>query len=92
MIDIDGMIGRLMQLMQDAHLTTCQGRSRKDSIAEMVFRNHLRARERKEDATLFNLLERLLVQSGVALQGIMQRTTMLGKGRRVENDEVIGQG
>ena len=62
MIDVDGVIGRLMQLMQDAHLTLGKGCCRKYRITEMVFRDHLRAREREEDATLLYLLESLLIQ------------------------------
>ncbi len=89
MIDVDGVIGRLMQLMQDTHLTLCKGSCREYRIAEMVFRNHLRTREREEDAPLFNLLESLLIQARVALQRIMQSATMLGKGWRVEDDEII---
>ena len=90
MIDVDGVIGRLMQLMQDTHLTLCKGCCRKYRIAEMVLRDHLRTREREENATLLNLLESLLIQAGVALQRIMQGTTMLGEGRWIENNEVIG--
>ena len=78
-----------MQLMQDAHLTLCQCCSRKHSIAEMVFRNYLRTGEREEDATLLNFLKRLLVESRITLQCVMQGTTMFGKGGRVKNNEVI---
>ena len=41
MIDIDGMVGRLVQLMQDAHLSATLGGSRKHRIAEIVFGDHL---------------------------------------------------
>ena len=66
MIDIDGMIGGLMQLMEDAHLTACLSSSREDGIAEMILGNHLRTAERKEDATLLNFLESLVIQAGIA--------------------------
>ena len=89
MIDIDGMIGWLMQLMQDTHLTTCLGSSRKDGIAEMILGNHLRTTESKEDATRLDNLEGLVVQTGIALQRIMQRPTVLGKGRRIEDYQVV---
>ena len=68
MIDIDGMIGRLMQLMQDAHFTLGKGCCRKYRITEMVFRDHLRTGEREENAALLNLFESLLIQACVAFQ------------------------
>ena len=59
----------------------------------MVLGHHLRTAERKQDATGLNHLERLLVESRITLQGIMQRPTMLGEGWWVEDDEVIaGEG
>ena len=89
MIDIDGVIGRLMQLMQDAHLTLGKGCCREYRITEMVFRDHLRTRECEENAALLNLLESLLIQACVAFQRIMQGTTVLGEGGRVEDDEIV---
>ena len=71
MIDVNGMIGRLMQLMQDAHLALGKGCCRKYSIAEMVFCYHLRTGEREQNTTLLYLLESLLIQTGIALQGIV---------------------
>ena len=41
MIDIDGMISRLVQLMKNAHFAACLRSSRKDGIAEMILGNHL---------------------------------------------------
>ena len=83
------MVGRLVQLVENAHLTPCPGGSGEDGIAEMILGNHLRATERKEDAALLNLLESLVVQAGIALEGIVERTTMLGEGGRIEDDEVV---
>ena len=91
MIDIDGMIGWLMQLVQDAHLTFGESSSREYGIAEMVFRHHLRTGEGKEDAAAFYFLECLLVQSRVAFQCVMQRPAVLGKGWRVKNNQIIGE-
>ena len=89
MIDIDGMIGGLMQLVEDAHLTACLGSSCEDGIAEMILGNHLRTAECEEDTTLLNLLESLVIQAGIAFQSIMERPTVLGKGGRIENDEIV---
>ena len=41
MVDINRMVGGLMQLMEDAHLTASLSRRREDRIAEMVLRDHL---------------------------------------------------
>lgn len=89
MIDINRMIGRLVQLVQDTHLPLGKGCRREYRIAEMVLRHHLRTGEGKEDAPFLYLLESLLVQPGIALQGVMQGTTVLGERRRVEDDEVV---
>jgi hypothetical protein len=77
MIDIDGMIGRLMQLMQDAHLTLGKSCCREYSITEMVLRDHLRTREREENAALLNLLESFLIQTGIALQRMMENPDLV---------------
>ena len=56
MIDIDRMVGWLMKLMQDSHLSSCLCSCRENSIAEVVFRNYLRAAESKEDASVLDAL------------------------------------
>ena len=89
MIDVDGVVGRLMQLVEDANLTTCQGGSSKDGIAEMILRDDLRTTEGEENPTRLYLLERLVVQAGIAFERIMECPTVLGKGRRIENNQVI---
>ena len=89
MIDIDRMVGRLMQLVQDAHLSASLGSSGKDGIAEIILGYHLRATECKEDSALLDALQSLHVQTGISLQCIMQGCTVLGKGWRIEDDEVI---
>lgn len=75
--------------MEYAHLAFSQGRCRKDGVAEVILCHHLRAGEREEDAALLDFLKGLLVQTGVALQRIVQRSAMLGKGRWVEDDQVV---
>lgn len=89
MVYVDGMVGRLMQLMEDAHLTMGLGGSGEDGVAEMFLRHHLRAGEGEENAAGGNLFKGLRVESGVALQRIVQGSAMLGKGGRVENDKVV---
>ena len=78
-----------MELMEDAHLAASLSSSSKDGIAEMVLGNNLRTTEGEEDAAGLNNLERLLVETRVAFQRIVEGTTVLGKGRRVEDNEVV---
>ena len=89
MVDVDGMVGGLVELMEDAHLTAGLSRCSEDGIAEMVFRNHLRTAEREEDAAGLDLLERLVVQAGIAFQGVVQGTAVLGEGGGIEDDQVV---
>ena len=89
MIDVDGMVGWLMQLMQDANLPLCHGCRREDCHSELVFVDGLRAAEGEEDAARLYHLECLAVELRVASQGITERVFMFGKSRRVEDDEVI---
>ena len=64
------MVGRLVQLVQDANLSSSLRCSSKHCIAELILRNHLRATEGKKDAALLNTLQALYVQAGIALQRI----------------------
>ena len=41
MVDIDRMVSRLVQLIQDSDLTASLGSSSEDSIAKMLLRHHL---------------------------------------------------
>lgn len=66
MIDIDGMVGRLVKLVQNAHLATTLGSSREHSITEMLFGDHLRTTERKKYSTLLDAFQGDTVQSGIA--------------------------
>ena len=89
MINIDRMVGRLMQLVQDAHLSSCLSCCSKHCVAELILRYHLRAAESKEDTTLLNTLQTLHIQAGITLQCITQSRTVLGKSRRIKNYQII---
>ena len=41
MIDVDGMVGGLMKLVEDTHLPLALGSSREDGITEIVLGHHL---------------------------------------------------
>ena len=89
MIYIDRMIGRLMQLMEYAHLASCLCSSGKDGIAEIVLCNDLRTGEGEDDATWLYLFQCLHIETCIALQGIVKSSTVLGKGWGVENDDIV---
>ena len=89
MIDVDRMIGWLMQLVQDANLSSCLGCCSKHSVAEIILGNHLRTAEGEEDSTLLDSLQALYIQAGISLQHLAQRCTVLGKGWRIEDNEII---
>ena len=77
--------------MQYAHLSACLCGGCEDGIAELLLRDHLRAGEGEENASWSYSLQRLGVEPGVALQRVVQGGTMLGKGGRIEDDEVVGE-
>lgn len=89
MVDVDGVVGGLVQLVEDAHLASRLGCRREHRLAEMLLADHLRATEGEEDATLADTLKSLDVEARVALEGVAQRATVLGEGGRVEDDQVV---
>ena len=89
MVDVDGMVGWLVKLMQDANLALCYCRSSKDGRAELVFVDGLRTAERKEDAARLYLLEGLGIELRIAAKGVVKGILVFGKGRRVEDDKVV---
>lgn len=89
MEDVDGMVSGLMKLMEDAHVAMGKGGSREDGIAEVVLGDHLRTREGEKDSTRLDFLQCLHIQTCISLESIMKSTAMLGKSRRIEDDEIV---
>ena len=89
MVDVDGMVGRLRELMQDAHLAPRHGRRAEYRKAELLLRHRLRAGKREENASRTNLLKCLHIEFAIAYEGIFQRALMLCKCWRIENYKVI---
>ena len=83
------MVGRLGELVQDAYTATRHGRCGEDGCAEVVFCHHLRAGEGEEDASGAYLLECLSIELAVAHECVAEGIFVLGKGGRVEDDEVV---
>lgn len=79
MENVDGMVGRLVQLVHDANLATSLCGSRKHGIAELVFGNHLAATECEEQTAWLNALEPLSVEPRIAFKCIVKCGTMLSK-------------
>ncbi len=89
MIDIDGMIGRLMQLMKDPNLSPSLCSSCENRVTEVFLRHHLRTTEGKEYATRLYLLQGLHVQSGITFEGMRESPTVLCESRRIENNKIV---
>ena len=89
MIYIDRVIGRLCQLMQDSNLSSRYGSSAEDSQSELFLCDSLRAGEGEKDTAWSQLLQCGKIQLLVTLQRIVDGTAVLGKGRRIEHNQVI---
>ena len=89
MVDVDGMVGRLVQLAQDANFPLCNCSCGKDCSSELVLVDCLRATESEENTSWLYLLESLGIELCVATKGIMEGILVLSKGRRVKDDEIV---
>ncbi len=88
-VDVDGVIGRLVELVEDADMTTALGRCREDGEAELLLVDSLGAGEGEDDATGADLLEGDGIEARIAFECIAERVLVLGEGRGIEHDEVI---
>ena len=88
-VDIDRMVLRLMQLMQDTHFASHLRCCTEDRQPESLFIHGLRTREGKQDTTRTDLLNRFGIDTLVTAQGILNGITMLGKRRGIQDDQVI---
>ena len=88
-VDVYGVILGLMQLVEDAHGASHLRRRREDGETESLFVHCLGAGEGKEDASFTNLLKGFGVESLIALERVLDGTTMLGKSRWVKDNEVV---
>ena len=67
MEDVDGMIGGLVELMQDAHVAVGKGGCSENGIAEIILCHYLRTGEGEEYASGTDFLESLHIQASVTL-------------------------
>ena len=75
--------------MEDAHLPPRHSRCGEHGQAKHLLVDSLRAGEGKEDASFTNLLKGFGVESLIALERVLDGTTMLGKSRWVKDNEVV---
>lgn len=88
-VDIHGVVGGLMELVEDTHVAAALRGGGEDGEAELLLIHGLRATEGEDDAAGLYLLERNGVEPRVAFQGLRYCAAVLGKGRRVEDNEVV---
>ena len=89
MVDVDRMVARLGELVKDAHAASALCSGGKHGVTEVLLVHHLRTGEGKEDAARTYLFEGLGIELGVTAKGIAQGIAVLGKGRRVEDNQVV---
>ena len=89
MVDVNGMVGWLVQLVQDAHFALGHCRCREDCCTELVLADSLRTAEGEEDAAGLYLFKGSGIKLRVTAKGVLQGILVLGKGRGVKDDEVI---
>jgi len=89
MIYVDGVVCRLMQLMQYAHVSSALRRCRKYCQTELILVHSLRATECKHNAARLNLAKGDGVKTRIPLQRTWQSVLVLGKGRGVKHNEVV---
>ena len=92
MVYVDGMVGRLGELVQDAHAAPGLGGGGEYGQAELLAADGLRAGEGEDQAAGSHLGYAGGIEPLVAAQGIAQGRAVFGEGRRVQDDEVIGAG
>ena len=90
MIDVDWVVGGLVQLMEQSNLAMRKCSRREHSHAELFLTDGLRTAEGEEQTSRRHLLHCSSVQFGVALYCMSHSIAMLGKRRRIEDYQIIG--
>ena len=91
MVDVDGMVGRLMELVKDADTAPNFGSSTEHSTTEIVLSHHLRAGEGEKDTARRHPFKGRCIEFLIASQGIVKHFLVLGKCGRIEDDKVVGE-
>ena len=90
MADVDGMVGRLRELVENADAAAGLLGGGEDAHAEHVLADELRTGEGKEDSAWGYLAECLCVETAVAAQAVLQCSSVLDESGGVEDDEIVG--
>lgn len=89
MVDVDGVVGGLVELMENADVATALGSSCEHRETELVLVDCLRTREGEDNSAWLDFLKGDGVETRVAFESIAQGILVLSKGWRVEHDEVV---
>ena len=76
--------------MQDSDPPPTLGGGGEHCHTEHIACGRLRTGKGEEDASRFDLLEGLAVELAIADKSILDRATMLGEGRRIQDDQILG--
>ena len=88
-VDVDWMVSGLGELVEDADLAPCLSGSAEHGQPELFLADGLGAGKSEQDAARGDFLKSLGIEAAVTHQGVTQRALVLGKCRRVKDDEVI---
>ena len=89
MIDVDGVVLRLVELVDDSHAAACLLGSREYRQAEHLLIHRLRAGEGEHQSARTHCRYALGIKPLVAAQGILDGVAVLGKSRWVEDNQVV---
>ena len=89
MIDIDWMVLRLVQLVQNTHIAPYLRCCAEHSQPELFFIYSLRATESEQYSARTNHLNRLRINPLIAAKRVLYRISVLGKSRRIQYDQIV---
>lgn len=88
-VDVDGVISGLMELVKNTHVAAALGGCCEDRKTELVLIDGLTAAEGKDDASRTYLLESDGIEACVALEGVAESIFVLCEGGRVKDYEIV---
>ena len=89
MIDVDTVIGRLIQPVKDADRTTGLGSCREDCKGKSLLVDHLGTAEGKHQTSRTDLGDCCGIEPLVGPESIVERPPVLCESRRIHDDQII---
>ena len=89
MVDVDRMIGRLGELVQNPYVASRDGCCRKNRSAKQFSAHGLRTTERKENPSRAYLMKSRCIESFITLSGVAQYLMMFGESGWVEDNQIV---